>query len=396
MSENTASENIASKNIVICLDGTGNQIEANLSSVLKSYRTLYKGKEQLVFYDQGVGTLGQQNTWGPFSQKIKAFWGLATGHGLDKKVLVAYRFLVEHFEEGDKVYIFGFSRGAHTARVLAGFIYAMGLLRPEQTNLAGSALTLYKRAHNEKGIASADHFQRIAKPRTIEIEFVGVWDTVSSMIVPRPDRFYLPSLEKLPFTQENPCVKTFCHVMAIDEKRRMFRLDGWKEGQEFRPNKYSTGARVEQNTKQVWFAGCHSDVGGGFARDDSAMGQFPLIWMIEEAMKEGLLVNTQMLDHVARGKHYNPQSKHNYPEPDHKGTLHNSMTPPWAWMEIVPKSAKRKEWPGRKTFLGMYLPLSEPRFIPEGASIHQSVVDRMKDVADYKPNNIPSEFVTIE
>ncbi|NOX96418.1 MAG: DUF2235 domain-containing protein [Alphaproteobacteria bacterium] len=385
-----------SKNIVICLDGTGNQIEENLSSVLKSYRTLPQRSEQLVYYDQGIGTLGQQSTWGAISQKVKAVWGLATGHGLDKKVLGAYQFLVENYQEDDKVYIFGFSRGAHTARVLAAFIYVMGLLRTQQANLAGSALTLYKRARDTKGIEGADHFRRIARMQTIAVEFVGVWDTVSSMIVPRPDRFYLPSLEKLPFTQENPGVRTFCHVMAIDEKRRMFRLDSWKEGQEFRPNKYSQGERVAQNLKQVWFAGCHSDVGGGFKRDDSAMGQFPLIWMIEEAMASGLSVNTRMLDHVGRGKPYNAQSKHNYPEPDHKGRLHNSMTPAWAWMEFVPKRSKHKEWPGRKSVLGFYLPLSEPRLIPEGANIHQSVVDRLSDVLNYKPNNMPSHFIPIQ
>jgi len=421
------------KNIVICLDGTGNQIEENLSNVLKLYRTLHKRDtvhkqdkvhkqdNQVVYYSQGVGTLGQQYTWGATLQRIKMFFGLATGYGLDKNVLDAYRFIVEHYKENDKIYIFGFSRGAHTARVLAGFIYVMGLLHSEQVNLAGSALSIYKRSTNKKQkkideddcfrqadhkketkksqkeideanrFRQADHFRRITRSHRIEIDFLGVWDTVSSIIVPRSDRFYkLPSFEKLPFTRENPAVKTFRQAMAIDERRRMFRLDDWKDGQEFKPNKYSTGVRVSQNIQQVWFAGYHADIGGAHKRCDSAIGQFPLIWIIEEAKAFGLKVNNRMLDHVARGEKYNAQSKHNYPPPDHAAALHNSMTLLWVWMELIPKRSKFKEWLRRKAFFGLYLPLSEPRLIPKDANIHQSVVDRFFAVSDYKPKNLPN------
>ncbi|MEX0645682.1 MAG: DUF2235 domain-containing protein [Parvularculaceae bacterium] len=387
------------KNIIICLDGTGNQIEANLSSVLKLYRTLDMQEDQIVYYHQGVGTLGQQYTWGAATQNLKKAWGLITGMGLDRNVLDAYRFIVEHYSNGDKLFLFGFSRGAHTARALAAFIYVIGLLRPEQLNLAGAALTIYKQAKSQKGINVADHFRRIAKldfTDSVAIDFVGVWDTVSSMIVPRPDRFYLPSLEKLPFTFTNPGVKTFRQANAIDEKRRMFRLDGWDDHQEFKPNKYSQGERVAQDVEQVWFAGCHSDVGGGFKREDSAMSQFPLIWMIEEAAAAGLKVNERMVDHVARGKPYSSTTKHNYPKPDHTKAIHKSMTLPWAWMEVLPRSSNAKEWPKRKSFLGFYLPLSEPRLIPEGASIHRSVVDRMSDVPSYHPVNLPAQYNVVD
>ena len=152
------------KNIVVCLDGTGNQIEENISNVLKLYRALDKpiGAEanQIVFYDQGVGTIGQTNTWGVLRQKFTAVWGLATGLGLDDNVLRAYDFIVRHFREErvkgedgqtrtvrDRICIFGYSRGAHTARVLAAFIHNIGILKPEQLHLSGAALTAYKRAN---------------------------------------------------------------------------------------------------------------------------------------------------------------------------------------------------------------------------------------------------------
>src|SRR3954449_10297720 len=136
------------KNIVICCDGTGNEISENISNVLKLYRCLRKtGKtepRQLVFYDPGVGTLARPNPWRKLAQDFTAIFGLATGYGLDDKVLAAYAFLVHNYREGDQIYLFGFSRGAYTVRVLAGLIHKIGLVSPEQVNLAGSGLTAYK------------------------------------------------------------------------------------------------------------------------------------------------------------------------------------------------------------------------------------------------------------
>lgn len=387
------------KNIVICLDGTGNQIEEKLSNVLKMYRTLDKNSGQVVYYDQGVGTLGQQHTWGAISQKAKTVWALGTGHGLDKNVLEAYRFLINHYiedkrdkEKSDKIFIFGFSRGAHTARVLAGLIYLMGILRPDQINLAGSTLTAYKRAVSKKGLASAHHVRRITATKPVSVQFLGVWDTVSSVITPRADRFYLPSLEKLPYTKENPAVKVFRHAMAIDEKRRLFRLDDWENEQEYKPNIFSTGKKKLQDSKQVWFAGCHSDVGGGFKRSESAIAQFPLKWMIDEAQKAGIKRRTQMYNHVVMG-HVFKGGKHEYPAPDYRGKVHNSMTLGWVWMEVIPKLSKMKEWKKRISILWLYIPWAEPRFIEEKSNVHKSAHDRFVDKnIKYSPKNFPQNY----
>src|SRR6266576_1599433 len=136
------------KNIVICCDGTGNEISENISNVLKLYRTLRKTEKttprQMVFYDPGVGTLARSNPWKKLVQDASAIFGLATGYGLDDNVLDSYEFIVDNYADGDAIYLFGFSRGAYTVRMLAGLIHKAGLISKQQVNLAGSGLTAYK------------------------------------------------------------------------------------------------------------------------------------------------------------------------------------------------------------------------------------------------------------
>src|SRR5260370_35614627 len=109
------------KNIVICCDGTGNEIKSTLSNVLKLYRVLEKDDNQRVYYHPGVGTIGLQSTWGRFNQQVRGVFGLATGDGLDEDTPGAYRFLREAYESGVRVCLFGFSPRPSTLRVLAAF-----------------------------------------------------------------------------------------------------------------------------------------------------------------------------------------------------------------------------------------------------------------------------------
>ena len=142
------------RNIIICCDGTGNEISENISNVLKLYRCLRKTEKtqprQLVFYDPGVGTLERPDPWHKLKQDFNAILGLATGYGLDDNVLAAYSFLVHTYQAGDQIYLFGFSRGAYTVRVLAGLIHKVGLITPEQVNLAGSGLIAYKQFSSDE------------------------------------------------------------------------------------------------------------------------------------------------------------------------------------------------------------------------------------------------------
>ncbi|SIO13193.1 Uncharacterized alpha/beta hydrolase domain [Bradyrhizobium erythrophlei] len=419
----TETTETAKRNIIICCDGTGNEISENISNVLKLYRCLRKTARteprQLVFYDPGVGTLARPDPWHKLRQDFSAILGLATGYGLDDKVLQAYHFLLHNYREGDQIYLFGFSRGAYTVRVLAGLIHKVGLIAPEQANLAGSGLTSYKQFSSDgqhgpdlTGLtdtaADADgplpankddqaaQFARILSTRWPTIRFVGVWDTVASVIVPRPDRFYWPSLEELAFTLQNPSVQTFRQAISIDERRCMFRLKKWDHMQTYMHNRFSLTNNAEpQDIMQCWFAGVHSDIGGGYPEKQSGLSKYPLIWMIDEAVKCGLKVDQRTVNTLCWGKD-RKNSPFHYVKPDFRDQLHNSLHGAWWILEFIPKLAKYKEWPDRKVEFGFYIPDAEPRPIPDGAFVHESVIQRMNDPAlNYKPVNFPAQHQVI-
>lgn len=406
-------------NIIICCDGTGNEISENISNVLKLYRCLRKTEKtqprQLVFYDPGVGTLERPDAWHKLKQDFSAILGLATGYGLDDNVLAAYAFLVHNYQAGDQIYQFGFSRGAYTVRVLAGLIHKVGLITPEQVNLAGSGLIAYKQFSSDEAPAlrakfksavdavaaedtmpqtafdNAAQFARITSTRWPTIRFVGVWDTVASVIVPRADRFYLPSLEELAFTLLNPSVQTFRQAISIDERRCMFRLKKWDDPQTYKHNRFNDAHAEPQDILQVWFAGVHADIGGGYPEKESGLSKYPLLWMIDEAVKCGLTINQATVNQLAWGVQ-RKGSPYSYVVPDVRGDLHTSLSGAWWLLEYLPKSAKYREWPERQIHFGGYIPDGEPRFIPDGAVVHESAVLRMNALPGYRPVNLPKQF----
>jgi uncharacterized protein (DUF2235 family) len=225
---------------------------------------------------------------------------------------------------------------------------------------------------------------------------MGVWDTVSSVIVPRPDRLYLPSLQELPYTKTNSYIEVFRHAIAIDERRRMFRINRWTEPQTYKPNPFSTREAPAQDIKQVWFAGVHSDIGGGYSETKSGAAKYPLRWMIDEAVVHGLEISKSMYDHLVLG-HPLPGGRRAYTAPDFTAKLHNSMNWAWSLLEGIPKRTTRRDWPQRQSVLGWYLPLCEPRRIDDGALVHHSVFDRVNADPNYRPVNLPpTDRVRIE
>jgi len=375
-----------SRNLVVMLDGTGNELGRNLSNVLKLFRITSKNDEQLVFYNPGVGTIGKPGRWRRFRQNTAKLFGLMTGWGLDDNVLEAYSWLCRHWRQGDRIWLFGFSRGAWTARVLGGFIHMIGLLRPDQLNLSGYALVAYKKAAEDDDLPIAWHFARVSGARRATIHFIGVWDTVGSVIVPRKDRL-IPSLETLPYTQQNESVRVFRHAMAIDERRRMFRASRWKPEQKFIANPFSKKEPSAQDSIEMWFAGVHSDVGGGYREEESALSKFPLIWMVEEAKQHGLEVNTAMFNHLVKG-HKRKGSTHHYTPPNAGADQHRSLTWGWRLIEWFPKRARRTET--RKwSLFGFYVPWGERRAVGRDDPVHPSVRDRIERRGDYRPANVP-------
>ncbi|HYF32094.1 MAG TPA: DUF2235 domain-containing protein [Chitinophagaceae bacterium] len=381
------------KNIVVLCDGTGNQVESNLSNVLKLFRILQKNTEQVVFYDPGIGTIGNLKPWSRFKQNLRKNFCLATGTGLEENVLDCYRFLIDNYEDEDQVYLFGYSRGAYTVRVLAGLLHMIGLLRPEQKNLNEYALNAYKESSRKDDFQIGWRFATVTGTQKIPIKFMGVWDTVSSVLI--PTKLIGIKQQATPYTAKNPIVEVLRHAIAIDERRRMFRVNHWTEPQEYRPNFFDEKSRKPQDIKQVWFAGVHSDVGGGYPEEESGLAKFPLKWMVDEARQAGIKVNTAMFNHLVLGQ---PRagSKKEYVAPNASANQHNSLGFAWKIMEIFPKPVTRRDWPKRISFLGLYIPWGEPRYIDEGAMVHRSVIDRMHNRPDYKPINLPASYQVVD
>ncbi len=174
----------------------------------------------------------------------------------------------------------------------------------------------------------------------------------------------------------------------------MFRLNRWIDPQKYRPNPFDASSAINQDIRQVWFAGVHADVGGGYPEDQSALSKFPLLWMIEQVRAAGLRMDQGMINHLVWGQPL-AHSKHSYVPPSATGQLHVSLTGAWEILEWLPKRAKWKEWPERKAYFGLYLPRGEPRLIPESALIHRSVFERQAQDPTYRPINLPNTY-TIE
>lgn len=383
------------KNIVILLDGTSNEISADRTNILRLYGTLEKSDRQLVYYDPGVGTFGAENAWLRFWRKAVEIWGLVTGWGLDHNVKEAYEFLVENYDDGrregaelgsrDNIYIFGFSRGAYSARVLAGFIHAVGLIEKRNLNLLDYAYRAYKGIgeNGEDKFGEVRLYERILSPDRPPIRLLGLFDTVASVI---EHGRYGPRLRSHAYTKRNRSVESVRHAVAIDERRTMFQPQLWAPSEEYWGNPFNKAAAKPQDVREVWFAGVHGDVGGGYPEAESGLAKIVLQWMIEQTQPLGLFFRTQTVNDIALGR--NPDKP--YVAPDPHADQHDSMSVGWRSLEFVPQwrwDCKRA--PPRR---GLIIPLFARRRISPGSRIHQSVIDRAQGAK--LPPNIPDEFLT--
>ena len=391
-----------SKNIVLLLDGTSNQISRDRTNVLRLYQTLQKNESQLVYYDPGVGTFGGDGSWFRTESKLREIWGLATGMGLDRNVKEAYRFLVENYSAGkspstgengerDRIVIFGFSRGAYTARVLAGFIHAVGLIAPHNLNLLDYAYRAYKSVdekddHEASSFKEIRLFERILGTDRPPIRLLGLFDTVASVIESGRSGIRLKSHA---FTSRNQSVQSVLHALAIDERRTMFQPKLWEVGQEFWGNPFNRAAAVPQDVKEVWFAGGHGDIGGGYPENRSELAKVPLAWMIQEAKKWGVLFRTQSVNAVVHGSR--KEGDHVAPNP--LADAHETLTFAWKPIEIIPR--RKPKLSKRPSLLGISIPFGERRTIPEGALVHCSVVER-KSKLGIQSENMPKNFTVEE
>jgi hypothetical protein len=187
----------------------------------------------------------------------------------------------------------------------------------------------------------------------------------------------------------------FRQAMAIDERRRMFRLKPWDDPQSFMSNPFAPDtARRRRTSCRVWFAGVHGDIGGSYKEAQSRGLEISAAVDDRPGRQVRLTVNPRTVNHLAWGRS-RKKSPFQYVAPDYKADIHNSMNFAWRLLEGIPKKNKYKEWP-KAVVARPYIPCCEPRFIPEGAVIHESAVLRSKERADYKPENMPKTWQTYD
>ncbi len=251
------------KRIAFCADGTWDKASSH-TNVYKLYKALTVSSDQIPFYDDGVGANGN-----PLIMLV----GGAFGTGLWTKIKEAYTKIAHVYEQGDELFIFGFSRGAFTARSLAGMIAAVGLPTQNFTDdMVHGAFDAYRDKANRQ-----DKLKKLAEFALVnaEITMVGVWDTVGSLGIPAIFGGIDPIFYGFLDTSLNPAIKNAYHALAMDERRAQFPPTLW------------TGAAAPgQTLEQVWFTGAHSDVGGGEPDDlpgTTALSDITLGWMMDKA-----------------------------------------------------------------------------------------------------------------
>lgn len=331
------------KRLVICCDGTWNVPDrtdrgllcpSNVAKMALAVSPLdANGIEQRIFYGKGVGT-------GVMDRRIGGLFGW----GLTRHIMHAYRFLLAHYEPGDEIYLFGFSRGAYTVRSLAGLVRNSGILRRDSSAQLTDAYRLYRRrddaSHPEDIEARLFRKAYAYEPR---IRFIGVWDTVGGLGIPMPVSWlqFLTRWWQFHDVKLSSYVDNAYQALAIDERRKPFLPTLWEQ----QPH------AVDQHMVQAWFAGVHSNVGGGYA--DSGLADIAFSWVQEKAEACGLALDDEYLRNTIH--------------PNYRGELRDS----------------------RIGFYTNFPPVVRPigSGVRSNEVAHASSVDRMQQ-ADYAPPNL--------
>jgi uncharacterized protein (DUF2235 family) len=302
------------RQIVICCDGTNNTLTGHQSDTnvlrLVEHLAAQESAQQLLYYDPGVGGPDSMPSTGAvdwLSRRWERILGLASGRGIFDNVEQAYAFLMRQWQPGDQIWLFGFSRGAFTARCIAGMVNLFGILRPEHETLLPTLLRVYFAQGGERSARRSEgHRRRFAENmlgvqvregdvrvretvaeqvresftspdgREAWVHFIGAWDTVESVGFPG-FALQMPGTS----TVRNRRWRHVRHALALDEHR-------WT----FLPRLYSEdnfgGPRDPQSLTQLWFRGVHGDSGGGYSLPTSELSNEALRWMVDEAIACGL------------------------------------------------------------------------------------------------------------
>ncbi|KAJ3795996.1 hypothetical protein GGU11DRAFT_686682 [Lentinula aff. detonsa] len=320
------------RTLVLCFDGTGDQFDEDNSNVVNLFSLLKKDdpSQQLVYYQSGIGTYTIPQIAQPWMANLHKIADMMVGIHLNAHVMTGYEFLMQNYKVGDKICIFGFSRGAYTARALAGMIHKVGLLPRHNHQQVPFAYKMYSR-EDETGWRLSTAFKK-SFSIDVDIDFLGLWDTVGSVgIIPK----------RLPFTSSNTSVRCFRHALSLDEHRARFVPSLWdhslpnrqymkkhmsfkfgvprgampKSNRLFKKQLHdkssptttpdqspSAPSGTPTDVEEVWFAGCHCDIGGGAVKNNTrnSLARIPLRWMIRECFKvcTGIIFHRELLKQV--------------------------------------------------------------------------------------------------
>lgn len=279
------------KRIVFCFDGTWNKLDSknptNVVLMSESILPFDDNTAQITYYDEGVGTT-----------KGERWRGGVFGAGLIENVADAYRFLVFNYHPGDEIFIFGFSRGAYTARSFAGLLKNVGILHRTHVRRIGQAIKLYRNRKNSATSRALDmnEFAPLrASDDTLTIKYLGIWDTVGALGIPKNLSLSSLTNRKHQFhdTDLSPMVLSARHAIAIDERRRSFEPTLWTNLEELNTQAGKSVSAKDAPYQQQWFPGTHGSVGGG--GDIRGLSNAALAWIMFGAIQAGLQITTKRM-----------------------------------------------------------------------------------------------------
>lgn len=324
---------------MVCADGTWNRPEEDLrkdnpTNVLKLARGISPGDEenkQHVFYDWGLGS---------YHDSVRA--GI-TGRGIHKNILDGYRYIVHNYAPDNRIFLFGYSRGAYTVRAICGLINNCGIIRRADARLIASAWKIYKSpaAKNHPKGDAAQAFRNDYSHARRDVHFVGVWDTVGALGIPFSFMGLFDGNDEFYDNRMGSNIEIARHALAIDERREDFAPTLWQP-------------RDDVDLRQVWFAGCHGDIGGGHPpdADGSRIADVALEWMLAEAEGAGLVLEGHLRGALTDGRF---------------ARIHKSRVKAF---RLRPAQDRRLHHPGIRT------------------SVHPSVRDRFQGDDRYRPKHL--------
>ncbi|WGR94399.1 DUF2235 domain-containing protein [Bradyrhizobium sp. ISRA435] len=390
---------MASPKIIILSDGTGNAASSVWrTNVWRIFQALdLQSNSQAAKYDDGVGT----SSFVPL-----AILGGAFGYGLKRNILDAYKFICRNYDHQNhsKIFLFGFSRGAFTVRVLAALILDQGLIVAEtESELHDGAVKAY-RAYRAKGYHSVwrievlfrairdyvlvpvlDRLQgnkpyaRVARKLIPTIEFIGIWDTVAAYGLPidemtRGISNWVWPLE-LPNRILSPRVNWARHALALDDERTTFHPVLWTEQEPGQPAPPVPPTIDGERLVQVWFVGMHANVGGGYP--DDAVAFVPLAWLVDEAVKRGLVFKSAPVADPDAIKSIRSSE-------DKDGRLYDSRAGLGAYYRYGPRKVADL---CNDPYVGVSVPTPK---------IHESVFERIDSGCNaYAPIGLPPNYVIV-